>query len=68
MMSYLHSTGISCPPPPIPENGSRQGNSFMYEDTVTFTCDENFRLSGTRRRTCRADGTFSGSEVTCVGM
>ena len=47
-------------PPAAPLNGAAgapTGSSFG--DSVTYTCDGNFRLTGSATSTCRTDGTWS---------
>ena len=34
-------------------------------DTCDFVCDDGFDLSGSASRTCRNDGSWSGSAATC---
>ena len=34
-------------------------------DTCTYTCDDGFGLDGSGSRTCRNDGSWSGTEPTC---
>ena len=35
--------------------------------TVRYTCDEGFIRNGSRSRTCRSDGRWSGTTPTCEG-
>ena len=37
----------------------------VFGDTVTYTCDAGFDLSGDVMRTCQSDGTWSGSAPMC---
>ena len=37
----------------------------VFGDTVTYTCDAGFDLSGDVMRTCESDGQWSGSAPTC---
>ena len=34
-------------------------------DICTFTCDEDYVISGSDDRTCENDGTWSGTSTTC---
>lgn len=56
---------ITCPLPDHPDNGRRNNDNNQFEDTISFTCDDGYALRGSRVRRCRADGTFSGTPVTC---
>ncbi|XP_019618629.1 PREDICTED: sushi, von Willebrand factor type A, EGF and pentraxin domain-containing protein 1-like [Branchiostoma belcheri] len=55
---------VQCPALSSPTDGSFSGG-FLYEDVVTFTCNEGYELSGTQTVTCQADMTWSSSEPTC---
>ena len=38
-------------------------------DTCTFTCDDDYELTGSVSRSCMIDGSWSGNETMCtVGM
>ena len=37
----------------------------VFGDTVTYTCDRGFQLSGDSMRTCQSDGIWTGSAPTC---
>ena len=39
-----------------------------YEDTCSFTCDTGYELTGSDTRTCQSDGSWSGSQASCVIM
>ena len=37
-----------------------------YEgDTCSFTCNTGYELTGSDTRTCKSDGSWSGSNATC---
>ncbi|CAH1272704.1 FCGBP [Branchiostoma lanceolatum] len=62
--------GVQCPALSSPTNGRiscDNGSSFRHPENCSFTCDPGYELhvSGSNSRTCRADGTWSGSDVTC---
>ena len=48
-----------------PRNGAKQGDGTDYEDVTSFSCDQGFQLVGPERRTCQADGTWTGEPVRC---
>ena len=56
---------IICRDPGTPRNGAREGDSFTYLSEVVFSCDPGYELTGSRRRTCRVDRTWSGSPAAC---
>ncbi|CAH1272771.1 SELP [Branchiostoma lanceolatum] len=63
--------GVQCPALSSPSNGGMACDrraSFRFPETCSFTCDPGYELSGSNRRTCRADRTWSGSDVTCIGV
>lgn len=63
--SSLPQCKMSCNDPGRPDNGQRRGNDFHHTKTVTFTCQPNFTLAGSRAITCR-DGTWSGRVPVCM--
>ncbi|XP_035681594.1 E-selectin-like [Branchiostoma floridae] len=64
--------GVRCPDLSRPTNGRMScdnGSSFRHPETCTFTCNHGYRLttgSNSISRTCRADGTWSGSTARCI--
>ena len=55
-----------------PTNGmitcSLGGDGYATDgDTCSYTCDTGFVLTGNVMRTCGSDGSWSGSEPTCIG-
>ena len=38
---------------------------YSYEDTCSFTCNTGYELTGSNTRTCRSDGSWSGSDIVC---
>jgi hypothetical protein len=49
-------------------NGRRVVRGRKFNETVTFTCDPGFTLSGSSVRTCRGLGTWDGVEPKCVEL
>ncbi|XP_035669071.1 P-selectin-like [Branchiostoma floridae] len=60
-------TPRECPPLTAPANGMRTPTtrSNFYTNTITFTCNSGYVLSGVSPLTCRADGTWSNTIPTC---
>lgn len=56
----------SCTDPGNPQNGRRIALDFRHGKKVSFTCQANFKLTGTVRITC-LDGTWSNKVPTCKG-
>lgn len=56
-----------CGDPGTPVEGRLSGKSFTYKSEVSFQCRPHFVLVGSPRRTCQADGTWSGVQPTCIG-
>uniref|UniRef100_A0A8C5AYV0 C3/C5 convertase n=1 Tax=Gadus morhua TaxID=8049 RepID=A0A8C5AYV0_GADMO len=58
--------GNPCPDPGIPPGSLRSGDYFDYDDEVTYSCTNSLTyLVGSRVRTCKADGQWSGVEPSC---
>ncbi|XP_019616827.1 PREDICTED: uncharacterized protein LOC109464315 [Branchiostoma belcheri] len=55
---------VQCPPLPSPVNGASTGNNF-YMDTVHFTCNLGYYLSGDSLSTCQADQSWSRNVPSC---
>ncbi|XP_078589882.1 uncharacterized protein LOC144870048 [Branchiostoma floridae x Branchiostoma japonicum] len=59
---------VSCGELAGPENGAKFGDSYLYEDVVTFSCNPGYGLQGSADRTCQADRTWSGEEASCTRL
>ncbi|XP_035012905.1 inactive serine protease PAMR1 [Hippoglossus stenolepis] len=56
----------SCPPLPRLHHGYHQVVPGLEPETVEFSCNHSYALSGDTRRTCQADGTWSGKQPICL--
>lgn len=56
-----------CGDPGTPAEGRLSGKSFTFKSEVFIQCKPPFILVGSSRRTCQADGTWSGVQPTCIG-
>ena len=61
------SAAIDCGSLSVPMNGSSSGDSTVFPNSVLFHCDPGFILSGSTKRACQANGTWSGSPTICSG-
>jgi len=54
----------------VPQNGvlSCLTETYLFEDTCNFTCNAGYELTGSSLRACQADGSWSGSPVSCTIM
>ncbi|XP_033114888.1 CUB and sushi domain-containing protein 2-like isoform X2 [Anneissia japonica] len=56
---------IRCPVLEAPENGVMIGDKFYRQQVLLFSCNEGYKLSGSRRRVCNGAGRWSGKEASC---
>uniref|UniRef100_A0A3P9MKL3 Inactive serine protease PAMR1 n=1 Tax=Oryzias latipes TaxID=8090 RepID=A0A3P9MKL3_ORYLA len=59
-------TESSCPPLPRLSNGYHQVVPELEPKTVEFRCNHSYALSGSVRRICQKNGTWSGQQPMCV--
>ena len=58
---------VSCgPAPKAPENGHQSGSGTTFGSRVTYTCNQGYYLQGDNRRTCMANGQWSGVTTRCT--
>ena len=51
--------------PGIPKNSARIASTFTFPNTVTYTCNDGFKMLGYSRRHCLTSGPWSGVLPTC---
>ncbi|XP_077441646.1 sushi domain-containing protein 2 [Vanacampus margaritifer] len=56
---------ISCGWLAPPTNGAKEGTTYLQGATVRLLCNHGFALRGSDKRTCQADGTWSGGDTVC---
>ena len=63
----LTLTGVTCPLPGLIAHGQivPLGQLYFCGTTVRFRCRRGYRLVGSSRCTCQANGTWSSSFPTC---
>ncbi|KAM4708698.1 sushi domain-containing protein 2 isoform 2-T3 [Discoglossus pictus] len=57
---------VSCGWLAPPQNGAKDGTSYLAGSVINFSCNKGFVLHGPRQRTCQLDGTWSGNQAQCV--
>ncbi len=60
-------TAKFCGDPGLPPRVRREGQSFIFKAEVTYSCSAPYVLVGSSTRTCQADGTWSGTQPSCIG-
>ena len=43
-------------------------NSTKFNSSAVYSCNDDYVLKGETTRVCQADGEWSNSDSTCVGM
>ena len=62
---------VTCPSLTAPVNGGidcslGDDGETNPGDTCTFTCDDSYELGDSTSRTCGDDGSWSGTDITCI--
>uniref|UniRef100_A0A669EYE9 CUB and Sushi multiple domains 2 n=1 Tax=Oreochromis niloticus TaxID=8128 RepID=A0A669EYE9_ORENI len=57
---------VFCGDPGMPTQGRREDSGFTYLSSVSFFCDPPLVLVGSSRRYCQYDGTWSGTQPSCI--
>ncbi|KAH0631151.1 hypothetical protein JD844_005313 [Phrynosoma platyrhinos] len=50
----------------IPAEGRREDRGFTYRSSVSYSCTPPLVLVGSARRFCQSDGTWSGTQPSCI--
>lgn len=58
--------GRKCPPPPRIYHGFYEWVPGADPEMVEFSCNHSYALSGSARRTCQPNGTWSNTQPICV--
>ena len=58
---------ILCVDPGVPEHGRRVGEQFAFGDSVSYSCVNGYRLTGSSELMCTSAGTWSAALPLCVG-
>jgi len=55
-----------CGDPGLPDWGSREGDSFEYGDSVSYSCDVGYQMRGAKTITCTHRGEWNYAPPYCV--
>lgn len=58
--------GRKCPPPPRIYHGFYEWVPGVDPEMVEFSCNHSYALSGSARRTCQPNGTWSNTQPICM--
>lgn len=61
-------TAIDCGHLSVPLNGDVDYQETVFLSMASYTCDSGYLLTGEKKQTCEADGTWSGEPPVCSGM
>ncbi|XP_044030297.1 sushi domain-containing protein 2-like isoform X1 [Siniperca chuatsi] len=57
---------ISCGWLSPPNNGKKEGTTYLQGAKVQLSCDEGYTLKGSAERICQQNGQWSGQDTNCV--
>ncbi|KAM6902104.1 sushi domain-containing protein 2-like [Xenentodon cancila] len=57
---------MSCGWLPPPNNGKKQGTTYLQGAKVTFSCNDGYTLKGSAERICQRNGQWTGQDISCV--
>ncbi|XP_075409854.1 CUB and sushi domain-containing protein 2 isoform X3 [Tenrec ecaudatus] len=57
---------VFCGDPGVPPRGRREDRGFSYRSSVSYSCQPPLVLVGSPRRFCQSDGTWSGTQPSCI--
>ncbi|XP_078013136.1 LOW QUALITY PROTEIN: CUB and sushi domain-containing protein 2 [Phascolarctos cinereus] len=57
---------VFCGDPGVPPYGRREDRGFSYRSSVSYSCPPPLVLVGSSRRFCQSDGTWSGTQPSCI--
>ncbi|XP_036397589.1 CUB and sushi domain-containing protein 1-like [Megalops cyprinoides] len=57
---------VFCGDPGVPAQGRRDDRGFTFLSSVVFSCFPPLVLVGSARRYCQSDGTWSGTQPSCI--
>lgn len=68
-ISFINSllAAVDCGRLSVPLNGSSYGDLTVFPESIRFSCNIGFIMSGSRVRNCQSNGTWSGTDTICNG-
>ncbi len=66
LADFLCVIVVTCSSLSAPNNGAMSGSAVTYQSVITFSCKTGYNIGGSSSRTCQADGTWSGTTVSCA--
>lgn len=67
LCNFIFFVAVDCGSLPAPMNGSSHGVATVFPNGIQFSCEPGFILSGSAKRTCQPNGTWSGVTTVCTG-
>lgn len=64
---YFCLVAVFCGDPGIPPHARRVDRGFSYRSSISFSCPAPLVLVGSSRRFCQSDGSWSGTQPSCIG-
>ena len=62
---YSSTADSVCADPGVPAGAVKVGNIYDIDDKVTYDCNNNLILVGSRERVCQENGQWTGMEPAC---
>ena len=69
-IDFFAHLAVTCPTLPLPANSkllSCSTTEMLYGTVCRFSCNEAFEAKGSTVRRCTENGTWSGTDLVCVG-
>ena len=64
---YYVMVGRSCTTLVAPKYGMKYGNRYKFGDKVEFKCNRGYKITGSHRLSCQADGMWTNIMPECHG-
>ena len=57
---------VTCGSPGTIANGRVDGSNYNYGNSVTYSCNQHYNMSGSYKQMCQNNEIWSGSKPTCI--